>query len=115
VGFRSQVFLGIWILLALVMWPFYLFYKNAGLKQKLHPWLVMLVGALFLFFVGWTSGRWEVLLIAAPVTLVITVLNIAHIKFCKNCGKTCFGFVVKYCPNCGAGVDARGKPTTREG
>ena len=119
-GIVTALFVGTWIVLAIV--GFFLFYhnKNAAFKRKCFPRYIVLVGVLFVFFTATLSvvssgSLWSlgILVVIVPAIYLVSYMNLRLTKFCDKCGTTLTnmnGFTaMKFCSKCGAELDA--KPT----
>lgn len=100
------IFIGTWVLLAVVGLIFYL-RASPAMKHKAWPVMSIVTGLLFLVFIYLLEGIKFALLAAIPVAL-ITYLNLRTVKFCAQCGAfnrspTMFP-VPKYCGKCGTGL-----------
>lgn len=83
------VFLVVWIIIGVVSTAFFYGSKNAALKRKIYPVLVIGASALFGFFALTRldfsrSFSWFFMM----VLVAITVINLKCIKFCLACGAT---------------------------
>ena len=87
---------------------FFHFSKNAQLKRRLWPPYIIGIGLLFLGVVSLMSRRaaGDFSLVAIPMVVVITLLNLRAVRFCDACGKTIYNAGIfsraEFCPNCGA-------------
>ena len=99
------IFFGTWVVLGIVSWVFFTFYKNISVKRKiLPPWLIF-IGVLFIFFIYLMGAPVQAYWIVVPAIIVITALNMYVIRFCDSCGKVFNKFPfqgIKYCAKCGA-------------
>ena len=100
------VFFIVWIALTIGSGLFFWLNRNAELKRKVLPPLLLVAGALFIGFI-WVSGApVNLLYIAIPLVALITILNIRGIKFCDACGSTLHSqnpfSPSKFCSKCGA-------------
>ena len=100
-----HIFVGVWILIGIAFSAFLFFNRNAALKRKLVPPLVIGTAVLFLGFV-WMVGF--PLYTAPPAVALITYSNIRTTKFCDACGRTAIPsnpiFAPKFCSKCGANL-----------
>ena len=119
-GIVTALFVGTWIVLAIV--GFFLFYhnKNAAFKRKYFPRYIVLVGVLFVFFTATLSvvssgSLWSlgILVVIVPAIYLVSYMNLMMTKFCDKCGTTLTNMnpftQMKFCSKCGAELDA--KPT----
>jgi hypothetical protein len=99
------IFAVTWVILGVGSFIFFSYNKNAALKRKAWPIMVIGAGALFLTF-GWLMGfRGQPMYFMAPFVLLITALNLKGTKFCDSCGKTIMArspfTSTRFCPDCG--------------
>lgn len=99
------IFFGTWVVLGLGSFAFFHFNKDPTLKRKVWPVMVISTGALFLGFIWLMGFRGEVMYMAAPAVILISLLNLRATKFCDSCGRTLYnqGLFSKagFCPKCG--------------
>ncbi len=81
-----------WGLLGLGSFLFFKFNKNAGLKRFIFPFFTLFMSALFIYMmVAIMHFNSTILMIAIPVSLLISFLNYRKTRFCDNCGETVIG------------------------
>lgn len=84
-----NVFLVIWIILGIVSTAFLFGSKNAALKRKIHPVLVVGASALFgVFALSRLDFSQPFSWFFMAMLVLITVMNWRGIKFCLACGAT---------------------------
>jgi hypothetical protein len=104
----APVFVGVWIVLGVTSGLFFHLSKNAELKRRVWPPLVIGSSLLFLGFtiIMFREAPSNAWLFVIPAVAVITFLNFRNTRFCDACGKTIYnsGFFSrsKFCPKCGA-------------
>ena len=112
--FESQdqlfnLFATIWIVLGIVSFLLFFVSNNAKLKKKLYAPFTIGAGLLFILFLYLIVPQPAVLIVAIPMVILITVMNLKTIKFCSQCGKTIMQKSVfskaKHCPKCGVEMD----------
>src|SRR5687767_8720018 len=85
---------------------------NLRFKQRYFRWYVVLGGALIFGGIASSSPMFIVVLAGVGV-IIMTVLNIENVSFCRKCEATVVGQVFlarDQCPKCGAGLPVdRGK------
>ena len=105
---RFGIFFGVWIILGII--SFILFFRagaDVATKKRFFPRFVIGAGALFLFFIYFTTLQiWPVLL-ATPFVILISYLNVKFNTFCDKCGKPVMPFQnfqlrAKFCGRCGS-------------
>lgn len=99
------IFFGVWMLLGLGSFAFFHLNRNAVLKRKVWPIVVLLSGILFIGFI-WKMGiRGNGVYMAVPAVVLISLLNLRATKFCDSCGRTLHNqglfSAAEYCPKCG--------------
>lgn len=110
------ILFGAWMALCLAVALFYLLSRNASLKRKLHPVIVIGVGVVFVLLLlasALTSDTAAgMLLLGVPAIVAITLLNLRLVKFCDACGltvQTSNPFrPTKFCPHCGGPLEQPG-------
>lgn len=100
------IFFGVWVVLGLFSAAFFFLNKNAVLKRKVWPPFVVVTGMLFLGFT-WAMGfPAQVMYVAVPAVIAITLLNLRAVQFCGSCGATQMSqnpfSKPAYCSKCGA-------------
>ncbi len=103
-GQRFIFFFATWVCLgiasAILLWR-----GSPDTKMKWYPRIVVLAGVLFIAFVYWVSPDLAVLYFLAPITILITILNLKTTRFCPRCGAYSqnLGALlrVNYCRKCG--------------
>lgn len=100
-------FIAVWAALGLGTLAFLHFNRNAALKRRVWPLISLGSSVLFLGF-AWQMGfKGEMLFVAVPMVVLITLLNIRNTRFCDACGSTLHKQVIsrdKFCPKCGAAL-----------
>ncbi len=96
-----------WIALGVAGFLFFHFNRNAALKRKVFPIFVLTAAIVFGSFVQYTSaGRTQILYLAIPMILVVSLLTIRKTGFCGKCGRTIYQRPIfsgsPPCPHCGA-------------
>jgi hypothetical protein len=79
--------------------------KRAKVKKAFIPVLGVLAGVFVLFFLDLSGFSRSTLYLAAPVVIVLIILNLRQFTICHVCANLVRGpfFVApKDCPNCGA-------------
>ena len=105
------IFIGVWVVLGVFSAAFFLFNNRAALKRKVHPPLVIGIGALFLGFVVLMDFPLDAFFyfVLVPAVVLITYLNLRNTKFCSACGKTLISqnpFTrPRFCSRCGADLE----------
>jgi hypothetical protein len=104
------VFFAVWALLCLGSAGFFLFNRNASLKRRVLPPLLIFTGLVFLGFMLLMCFPPEVFTVAVPMIVLITLLNMRAIRFCDACGRTLHSqnpfSAPKFCSKCGAQLGA---------
>ena len=99
------IFFGTWIVLGLGSFSFFYFNKNAELKRKVLPVMVISTGILFLGFMWLMGFRGNAMYMAVPAVILFSILNLQGTKFCDSCGRTLFNqgpfSKIEFCPKCG--------------
>jgi hypothetical protein len=99
-------FFATWVVLGLISFAFFQFNKDADLKRKVWPVVVVGTGVLFVTFVWLMGFRGGEMYVVVPAITLITALNLRAVKFCDSCGATLYYgnlFVkMEYCPKCGS-------------
>ena len=83
---------------------FFFWSRNAKLKRRLWPLFAVGGSILFLGFVWWIVPI-EVFYVMAPLTALITLINLRVFKFCDECGATSQNIPfqrARFCARCGA-------------
>ena len=101
------VFFVFWIALGLGSFLFFQFSRDAKLKRRIWPILIICIAIIFGCFVLYmTGGDARVLFIMIPAIILISFLNLRTTRFCNSCGKTLHRQPVfsrpQFCPYCGA-------------
>jgi len=83
--------------------------RNAALKRKMWPVVVVLGGTLTIGFAYYLMGvQQQVLYFTVPVVTLVCFLNIRGTRFCDSCGRTLYRQPMapqfRICPHCGAQV-----------
>jgi hypothetical protein len=100
----SPVFFVFWALLGIGGAIFFYGNRDAGLKRKLWPYFIAVVGLSFLSFTWYLQG-------AVPLPFVVLIpaimfINIKMTRFCDSCGRTVVSrnlfAPAKFCQGCGA-------------
>ena len=102
------VFIVVWVALGLGLAGLTYFNRDAAFKRRIHPPIMIGVGALFLAFIllsGTAPAPFLVLMV--PMIVLITFLNVKLTKFCDACGETVYHSrkswrPAEFCPKCGA-------------
>jgi hypothetical protein len=98
---RIVVLVGCWIALCISSFLFFQFNTNAALKKKVLRWGHIIVDAVFLGFLAWGLPM-QVLFVATPAVVFITILNWWGTKFCPCCGRTMLNaYFARFCSRCG--------------
>jgi hypothetical protein len=99
----------LWFFIVISNSLFYFLNNDARLKRKVHPWLIISDGIVFMAFIFWLERRrmtWGYAVNVLITTAVITFYNIKAAVFCDNCGRTLFQVWplqrFRFCPQCGA-------------
>lgn len=104
-------YFGIWFVLSILISAFFWFNKNAALKRRLWPPVMILSAFLFLFFISQMGENAPSLFIMTPLAALAAFLNIRGVRFCSECGKIhlpkSLFFPPKYCLKCGADLDSK--------
>ena len=61
--------------------------RDASLKRRLYPPMLILSSVIFFSMVASVRVPWPFLLLSAPVLVVIVLLNLRNTKFCDACGQ----------------------------
>jgi hypothetical protein len=104
------VFMVLWTALAAGSAAFLRLSRNARLKRRVFPWIMVATGALFVVAIATTTGstrRPALLLLFAVTAVAVFGLNIRTTRFCGACGRTVFNQPLlttkaSHCPYCGA-------------
>jgi len=96
-----------WIALSAAGFLFFHFNRNAALKRRIFPIFVITAAILFGSFIQYTSaGHTQILFLAIPMILLVSLLTLRRIGFCSACGRTIYERPVfsgsPPCPHCGA-------------
>jgi hypothetical protein len=96
-----------WIILGISSFAFFHFNRNAALKRRVFPILVVAAGLIFGCFVAYMCRRnLEVMFMVVPAIALITFLNFRTTRFCDACGRTVYRRSIfsrsQFCPQCGA-------------
>ena len=106
----SAVFMAVWVILGIVGFGLFHLNRRAAFKRRYFKWYLILVGVLFLGFMGAAGFPWPVLVIAALALSLITYMNIRGTQFCSACGRTvvmqAFFSRAEFCSRCGASLRA---------
>lgn len=102
------IFAAVWVVLGLGLW----FFSRRAARQRRKQWHLALVagaGLLFIFFSYALSQRIEVLYMAVPLVVLISVFNHRLTRFCPRCGfdvpRTGLFSRATFCPRCGGKLD----------
>ena len=102
------IFFSTWIVLGLGSFAFFYFNRDAALKRKVLPVVIVSTGILFLGFLWLMGLRGEAMYIAVPAVILISLLNLRGTKFCDSCGRTLYNqwpfSEVELCPKCGSWI-----------
>jgi len=103
------IFFGVWVALGLSSAGFFLFSKNAKLKRKVWPPLVVVTSVMFIGF-AWVMGMpVNTFYLMLPAVALITLLNLRAARFCVSCGATIMSqnpfSKPAFCHKCGAKLD----------
>jgi predicted RNA-binding Zn-ribbon protein involved in translation (DUF1610 family) len=92
-----------WLVLWLGSIAFFHFNKNAALKRKLWPIMVVGHGVLFLMYVWFMGFTGKGIYFVVSAVAFISLLSLST-KFCDSCGNNIQGLFsgVEYCPRCGS-------------
>jgi hypothetical protein len=96
---------------------FHRFCRNVSIKRKTHPWLLSLLGAVFVSIFFTTGLPIQLLFIIVPFATIFVLINIKKTYFCGACGSTLYNAKpferMSYCPKCGANLspDPHGDPS----
>jgi hypothetical protein len=99
--------MAIWLLLGLGSFLFFQFNRNAALKRKVWPVVIVAVGLVFGSLVYFGMGRQQpqVLYLMVPGIVLVSFLNIRTVRFCDSCGRTLYRQPIfsrtQFCPHCG--------------
>jgi len=101
------VFLVFWAALAIGSFLFFQFSRDAKLKRRVWPVLIIGSGVIFGSFVLYmTRGDTRILYIMIPAIILISFLNLRRTRFCDSCGRSLHWQPVfsrpQFCPHCGA-------------
>jgi hypothetical protein len=103
------IFFGVWVVLGLCSAAFFFLNKNAVLKRRVWPPFVVGTGVLFLGFAMAIGLPAEIMYVAVPAVVAITLLNLRAVQFCGSCGATQMSqnpfSKATYCSKCGAGFE----------
>ena len=104
-GFVGFAFFATWIVLMIVGFVAFVFYKNAAFKRKWYPWFCLIPTILMPVFMYLLNAPKFFFIIMIPALVVIYFMNVRFTVFCDNCGRTInsAGFFtrIRYCPTCG--------------
>ncbi len=107
------VFMAVWIPLVIVNACFFFGSRDARLKRKVLPWVLVGGGTLFVLFMVLISGELWVLFFGSATVFLVGVVTLRGTRFCDRCGATLynqFGFCRRlFCPYCGAALENVGQ------
>jgi hypothetical protein len=120
-GTVPWLFVATWVLLGIIGFIVLYLNRDATVKRKWFPRYIMLTGVLFLLFLtavsvagSRSSGGLGILVIAVPMVVLISYLNLKFTKFCDKCGATIIDHNIfsptRFCSKCGAKLES-GKPS----
>jgi len=99
------VFFATWVVLGVASYLFFWRGRDAAAKRRAYPAFTIGVAALFIFFNLLMGIPATFLVVLVPALSVITWLNLRHVQFCDQCGRTVSnqGWAGRstYCPYCG--------------
>lgn len=107
------VFFVFWTALAIGSFLFFQFNRDAKLKRRAWPVVVIGSGVIFgSFVIYFTGGDARMLFIMIPAIILISFLNLRRTRFCDSCGRTLHCQPVfsrlQFCPHCGAQLNENG-------
>jgi hypothetical protein len=105
-GVLVPAFFVLWAVLGVGSALFFWLNRDAALKRKVFPPLMIGAGVIFIGFIWLTGAPTQFLFIAIPAVVLISFLNIRGMKFCDSCGRTIHSqnpfSPAEFCSKCGA-------------
>jgi hypothetical protein len=102
------IFAAVWVAVGLGLW----FFSRRAPRQRRKRWHLLLIGSAALLFICFCYGlsqRIEVLYMAVPVVVLISVFNHRLTRVCPRCGfdvpRAGLFSRTTFCPRCGGKLD----------
>ncbi len=101
----------LWFVIVISNSLFIFINRDARLKRRVYPWMIVGDGLVFMAFIFWLERFRMTPLYALNVlvtTAVITFYNIMAAVFCDSCGRTFIRIWpfqrIRHCPKCAAPI-----------